>query len=358
MREERERRADEVAQAGRGGDAAAGAGGAGQSGSLSRRTFLTGATATAIVVGTGALAVAARRGGVGGGGPSLVVASPTPRGASQMPTVGATAGPSAPPPTATPGSSEAASSYVATAPRTLRSGGVEMVSFALANGDRPTTTKVAVVLVKDGKTVASGEEWVAGRGGVPLRLPTLAAGDYTLRVSGRGFADEGTVRVEAGTILFLETDKPIYKPGETVRMRVLTLDSALRPVAGTATVEAADAKGIKIFRKTVAIDEWGMGTLELPLSTEPNIGVWKLRAMTGTGAGRRSAQLDIRVERYVLPKYGVKVTLPKGWVLVTEPISGTIGAEYSFGKPVRGEATIVAQRYGGTWQEYARLTPD
>ena len=149
-------------------------------------------------------------------------------------------------------------------------------------------------LVKDGKAVASGEEWIGGRGSVPLRIPAGATGDHTLRISGRGFADEGVVRVEPGTILFLESDKPIYKPGETVRIRVLALDSALRPTAAEATVEAADAKGIKVFKKGVTIDDWGMGTLELPLSTEPNLGVWKLRATSGAGA----AQLDIRVERY------------------------------------------------------------
>ena len=320
--------------------------------SLNRRTFITGATATLLVLGTRALAVAARRGGVGGPGvpdvPPLVPPTATGTGViAAAPTVV---------PTATPQVSEAASSYVATAPRTLRSGGVETIAFTLANGDRPTTTKVAVALIKDGKTVASGEEWVSGRGSVPLGLPNLAAGDYTLRVSGRGFADEGAVRVEAGAILFLESDKPIYKPGETVRLRVLSLNSALRPVAGQSTVEAADAKGLKIFRKIVAIDEWGMATIELPLSTEPNLGVWKLRATTGTGAGASGTQLDIRVERYVLPKYEVKVTLPKPWALVTETITGTIGAEYSFGKPVKGEAMIVALRYQGAWQEYARLT--
>jgi CD109 antigen len=275
-----------------------------------------------------------------------------------MPTVGATAGPAAPPPTATPGSSEAASSYVATAPRTLRSGGVETVSFALANGDRPATTKVAVALVKDGKAVASGEEWVAGRGGVPLRLPTLAAGDYTLRVSGRGFADEGAVRVEAGTILFLETDKPIYKPGETVRMRVPDARQRPAPGRGDGDGRGGGCEGDQDLSQGRRDRRVGDGHLELPLSTEPNLGVWNCAPpdRRGGAGGREGAQLDIRVERYVLPKYGVKVTLPKGWALVTEPISGTIGAEYSFGKPVRGEATIVAQRYGGTWQEYARLT--
>jgi CD109 antigen len=135
-------------------------------------------------------------------------------------------------------------------------------------------------------------------------------------------------------------------------IRVLALDPELRPVAGEAVVEALDAKGIKIFRKNVAIDEFGIASLDLPLSTEPNLGVWKLLAT----AGERSAQLDVRVERYVLPKYEVRVELESSWALASDRISGRIAAEYSFGKPVDGEAEVIASRYTGVWEEYARIT--
>ena len=94
-----------------------------------------------------------------------------------------------------------------------------------------------------------------------------------------------------------------------------------------------------------------MAALELPLSTEPNLGVWKLSAV----AGNREAQVDIRVEEYVLPKYDVNVNLPRSWILANEPIQGTVSSEYSFGRPVKGEATIVATRYVGVWEEYASV---
>ena len=90
---------------------------------LSRRRFIAGATATTLVVGTGALALAAREGGVGGEGSPTVVALPTA-------TVGGGVTQGAVAPTATPGVSEAASSYVATAPRVFRAGGVETVALA------------------------------------------------------------------------------------------------------------------------------------------------------------------------------------------------------------------------------------
>jgi len=158
--------------------------------------------------------------------------------------------------------------------------------------------------------------------------------------------------VESGFLVFLETDKPIYKPDQTINIRVLTLDAELKPVREPVTVEVLDAKGIKIFRSEVHSDEFGMANLELPISSEPNLGVWKVTAVTE----KANTQLDVRVEKYVLPKYEIKVELLRDWFLVNEPIKGTISAEYSFGKVVSGELEIKASRYVGQWQEYATLT--
>jgi CD109 antigen len=95
-----------------------------------------------------------------------------------------------------------------------------------------------------------------------------------------------------------------------------------------------------------------MATLDLPISQEPNLGVWKITAATE----KESTQLDVRVEEYVLPKYEVKAQLGKEWFLVNEPIMGKIVAEYSFGKPVKGELKIKASRYVGEWEEYATFS--
>ena len=113
-----------------------------------------------------------------------------------------------------------------------------------------------------------------------------------------------------------------------------------------------DAKGIKVFRKEVETDEYGMVTVDMPLSVEPNVGVWKLTAL----AGDQRTQLDVRVERYVLPKYEVSITTARDWVLASEPITGTVASEYSFGKPVVGEVEIVASRYLGEWEVFAHFS--
>ena len=66
----------------------------------------------------------------------------------------------------------------------------------------------------------------------------------------------------------------------------------------------------------------------------------------------------MRVEEYVLPKYEITVDLPLDWILVNDTVTGTVSAEYSFGKPVRGEVEVTAYRYVGEWEEYATFTKE
>ncbi len=248
----------------------------------------------------------------------------------------------------------AASSYVAILPGVLHSGRTEAISLALFAGDDLAKEKVEVVLLKDGEEVASASQTIDGRGTIALDIPDVPDGQYEIQVKGSRFSDKASISIENSFLVFVETDKPIYKPGQTIRMRVLTLDTELKPVTEPVTVDVLDAKGIKIFHSEVTTDEYGMAGVDLPLSDEPNLGVWKINAVTDKARN----QLDIRVEEYVLPKYEVSVDLPKEWFLVDEPIRGTIGGEYSFGKPVAGEVTIVASRYVGQWEVYATLTED
>jgi len=244
--------------------------------------------------------------------------------------------------------------YVALVPRILRTGEREAVSLTLFSGDRLASGPVEVRLLEGSREVLSETADLDGKGTIEFEVPRLPEGDYKIEVRGPGFTDDASVRVEEGSLLFLETDKPIYKPGQTLHVRLISLDSELKPVEVEATVELQDAKGTKVFKKTLQTDEYGMAELEVPISTEPNLGVWKVTAQ----AGERTAEVDVRVEEYVLPKYEVTVDLPKEWFLVDEPITGKVSAEYSYGKPVQGTLHIEAQRYVGQWEKFASYSID
>ena len=245
-----------------------------------------------------------------------------------------------------------AESYLAMVPRVLHSGSTESVSLALFQGDKLVSGNVQVSLLKDGREIVQVSQTIKGKGTIEIDIPDVAEGQYQVQVKGDGFEDTATVVVEKSLLVFLETDKPIYKPGQTMHMKVITLNGELMAEVDQVVVEVFDARGIKIFRKEVQTDDFGMVDIDLPISTEPNEGVWKINAITEKG----KTQLDVRVEKYVLPKYEVKVELPRDWFLVNEPLTGKVSSEYSFGKPVKGELEIRASRYVGEWQEYATFS--
>ncbi len=243
----------------------------------------------------------------------------------------------------------AAENYLAVIPKALQSGHQESISLALFRGHSLVRGTVEATLVKEGKIITRSKTEIDGRGMIDLKIPDIEEGSYDLRLKGNGFETSTTVRIQRDLVLFIQTDKPIYKPGQTVYMRLLTLNVALKPAHEQVTVEILDARGIKVYRSEVVTDEFGMAELELPLSTEPNLGVWKINA----GTSKAKSQIDIRVEEYVLPKYEISTRLAREWFLVDEKITGTIATEYSFGMPVTGELEIVASRYVGKWEEYA-----
>ena len=142
--------------------------------------------------------------------------------------------------------------YVALVPSVLRSGETASFSFTLTDGDRPARGSVSVTLLDDQKTIASGSAEIMGTGTVSFELPAVTPGAYTVRVAGQDFSETATVQVQAGTLLFLETDKPVYKPGQTIMMRLVALDSELKPVRTEATIEIQDAMGIKFFMMAVS----------------------------------------------------------------------------------------------------------
>jgi len=60
-----------------------------------------------------------------------------------------------------------------------------------------------------------------------------------------------------------------------------------------------DAKGIRIDRRNLVANEYGVASFSLDLAKELNFGTWKVRATSG---GAESAK-DVRVEEYTLPRF-------------------------------------------------------
>ncbi|MEJ2146493.1 MAG: alpha-2-macroglobulin family protein [Acidobacteriota bacterium] len=244
---------------------------------------------------------------------------------------------------------------ILTAPKKLHAGSPSSFTLTLldAQSREPASGQVAVRLRStDGaliQTVYSG--LINGRNRVEFDVPSTTSGSVVLsaEVAGIGQPLEIDSVVDRSPAVLIETDKPIYKPSQTIHGRVVLLDSRLRPVEGDVEVTIHDAKGIRVARFDLEADRYGVAPFSLELASELNLGTWKARAKSQGAESLR----DIRVEEYTLPRFEIGVEFEKPWALVDETVRGSVDARYFFGKAVQGTAWIRAKRWIGEWQEYA-----
>jgi hypothetical protein len=153
-----------------------------------------------------------------------------------------------------------------------------------------------------------------------------------------------TVELEDKASILLTTEKPIYQPGQTIHIRALALDRANHKAESgrKLTFEVEDSRGNKVFKKLTKTDKFGIASTEFTLAEEVNLGTYHLRALMGdaNAEAANKAEIALNVERYVLPKFKVAVDFtqkdnkPKRDYRPGEHVTGTIRANYFFGKPV------------------------
>ena len=175
----------------------------------------------------------------------------------------------------------------------------------------------------------------------PFRLPDAAPGNYEMVVKTRSRAgvDQVVRQVEVyrAVRLYLSSDKPVYQPGQTIRMRTYTADTwSGKPQAGTGLgMEVLDPKGNKVFYRRCKASRFGIAAADFRLAHEVNLGRYEIRATVGAVQTTRT----VEVKRYTLPAFRVETVLDKSYYLPGETVNGTVRAVYFFGLPT-AEANV------------------
>jgi alpha-2-macroglobulin len=201
-----------------------------------------------------------------------------------------------------------------------------------------------------------------------LELVTAAAGArqafHHPGISGYGWSED----IDAWRI-YAFTDRPAYRPGETVHWKIVARvrdhDRWRTPAGRTLRYEITDPRGSKVFEGDAKLNDFGTFWAELPLTSAMPLGVYMITFRTADGSRNdvASAQL-FRLEEYKLPEFLVRVTThdengkPRLYRL-GETIEATIEAEYYFGGPVANatvEVVVHQQpwvRYWYPWREFS-----
>ncbi|XP_070762047.1 alpha-2-macroglobulin-like [Enoplosus armatus] len=136
---------------------------------------------------------------------------------------------------------------------------------------------------------------------------------------------------------FVQTDKPIYLPGQTVHFRVVTLDTKWRPANQLYNIiQVEDAKGNRIGQWLSETSNGKILQLSYSLNPEACEGTYNVIVET---EGKKMHH-SFKVEKYVLPKFGVQINAFDEISMAQDEIKAEVCATYTFGQPVPGSAEL------------------
>uniref|UniRef100_A0A8B9CDZ5 Alpha-2-macroglobulin n=1 Tax=Anser brachyrhynchus TaxID=132585 RepID=A0A8B9CDZ5_9AVES len=133
------------------------------------------------------------------------------------------------------------------------------------------------------------------------------------------------------SLVFVQTDKPIYKPGQTVLFRIVSLDKDFHPL------NEKDPQRNRIYQWQGVELETGLIELSFPLTSDPMQGSYKIVVQKSVTS---HVEHSFSVEEYVLPKYEVLVKLPKMITIEDKELPVSVCGLYTYGKPVPGLVNV------------------
>jgi uncharacterized protein YfaS (alpha-2-macroglobulin family) len=152
---------------------------------------------------------------------------------------------------------------------------------------------------------------------------------------------------------YIYTDKPIYRPGQTVRLKgVLRSRVEGRLVAfdrKQAEVVVSDSNDKVVLREQQEVDEFGAVHTSLALGRGAALGYYTIRI----NSGDQEATESFEVQEYRKPEFEVTATAAGRFVLQGGKAMVSISARYYFGQPVAGaEVKYVVHRqpYFSPWR--------
>ena len=137
------------------------------------------------------------------------------------------------------------------------------------------------------------------------------------------------------TRVFAITDRPVYRPEQTVKFKFWIEKSQYDQPDATAfglqefTVQINNPQGEKVFEKPFKTDKFGGIEGEFPLPKGAMLGNYSLLVMNQFQQGG-----SFRVEEYKKPEFEVTIDAPSEPVALGDKVPATIKANYYFGAPV------------------------
>ncbi|MEI6668900.1 MAG: MG2 domain-containing protein [Acidobacteriota bacterium] len=200
--------------------------------------------------------------------------------------------------------------------------------------------------ISPGKTDDDGLLMTAVDAVKPESIVTVArCGSQVTATDPGGWAMHEPVREFAG---YIYTDKPIYRPGHTARVKAVLrwrINGQMTPTdLKQAEVSITDGNDKVLYRETRPVDAFGTLNTSFPIPAKAGLGYYTI----AVASRDQRATGHFEVQEYRKPEFEVTVSSPDRFVVQGRQASVTINAKYYFGQPVANgivKYTVYRQPY-------------
>ncbi|MFT3922145.1 MAG: MG2 domain-containing protein [Myxococcales bacterium] len=185
-----------------------------------------------------------------------------------------------------------------------------------------------------------------------VQLPEVPDGDYKLHLVyettlGKGELDL-PLALYAPARIHVITDRPLYEPGNLVKFRAVVVRARdLTPIDGRpGRWIVTNPAGEVLLEEAAPAGEFGVVAGSFPLDSRADVGTWKVK----WESGQASAEADVRVEPFTLPRFRVDAETARPFYRAGERPVITGAVHYSSGAPVARAELAVSWALEGEWQ--------
>ncbi|XP_053536529.1 alpha-2-macroglobulin-like protein 1 [Ictalurus punctatus] len=190
---------------------------------------------------------------------------------------------------------------------------------------------------------------------IPFQVPVVSVesvASIDIQINGESTFLNKTTKIlikPPTSLIIIQTDKPIYKPGQTVMFRIVSLDSNFLTYNQTfPTIEVQDPNSNRIGQWLNVPSYGSFVDLSYPLNSEATKGFY---VITVRSQKNEAIKQSFEVKDYVLPTFEVTVQLPPVITILDTQATLKVCAKYTYGKPVNGtvKAKVCHNSYRYFW---------
>ncbi|KAA3605127.1 MAG: hypothetical protein DWQ01_21285 [Planctomycetota bacterium] len=194
-----------------------------------------------------------------------------------------------------------------------------------------------------------------------LEIPPKLLGAGRLEITARSAAGEQrqTIRLDhpsSALLVHLSTDKPIYRPGETVYWRVVGLDRfSLSPIpVGSLPIQIFDGKDTSLVNRSIRLNEKGVESQAFGLAPDADGGEYRI-AVRDPGNQFDLASLNFIVRPFQAPKLRKQVDLDRESYRPGDTAYADFQVAILNGQPAAEAQVVAGFRIAGeeVWQQEA-----